>query len=164
MNQFKPAYLSKIMDWPQAAAAAAAAREQGNKVVFTNGCFDLIHTGHTRNLAQAASFGDFLVIGLNSDKSVKSYKSPDRPIRSQDQRAEVLAALGFVNVVVVFDQDTPAELIEAVRPDVLVKGGDWPVNRIVGADFVFANGGQVYSLPLIPGESTTNIIEKIRNS
>lgn len=163
MNQFKPAYLSKIMDWPRAAEAAAAAREQGKKVVFTNGCFDLIHTGHTRNLAQAASFGDFLVIGLNSDKSVRSYKSPDRPIRFQDQRAEVLAALGFVNVVVVFDQDTPAELIETVRPDVLVKGGDWPVNRIVGADFVFTNGGQVYSLPLIPGESTTNIIEKIRN-
>ena len=163
MNPFTPAYLRKIMDWPRAEAAAAAAREQGKKVVFTNGCFDLIHTGHTRNLAQAASFGDFLVVGLNSDKSVKRYKSPDRPIRSQDQRAEVLAALEFIDLVVIFDQDDPAQLIRVVRPDVLVKGGDWPVDQIIGADFVFANGGQVYSLPLVPGESTTGIIKKIKN-
>ncbi len=157
-----PPYLHKMVTAEELAARLEAERRAGRRVVFTNGCFDLIHTGHTRYLAQAKALGDVLVVGLNTDRSVAAIKGPDRPIRSQESRAEVLAALESVDYVVLFDEDTPARLIEALKPDVLVKGGDWPPERIVGADFVLGRGGRVESLPLIPGESSSAIIERIR--
>lgn len=154
----------KIVDWDRATAAAAAARAAGRRVVFTNGCFDLLHAGHVRYLAQARDLGDMLVVGLNSDDSVRSLgKGEDRPLVPEAQRAEVLAALAAVDLVVVFDQPTPLELIGAIAPDVLVKGGDWPVERIVGAEVVQAAGGRVLSLPLVPGLSTSELLRRIRS-
>jgi len=154
----------KIVDWNRAAAAAAAARAAGRRVVFTNGCFDLLHAGHVRYLAQARDLGDMLVVGLNSDDSVRSLgKGEDRPLVPEAQRAEVLAALAAVDRVVIFDQPTPRELIETIAPDVLVKGGDWPVERIVGAEVVQAAGGRVLSLPLVPGLSTSELLRRIRS-
>ena len=159
---FSPAYLEKIVTAEVVRERfSPAARGQG-RLVFTNGCFDLIHTGHTRYLAQAAGLGQALVVGLNSDRSVRAIKGPPRPLRPQDKRAEVLAALACVDYVVVFDEDTPARLIAALEPDVLVKGGDWPVEMIVGAEGVFRRGGRVLSLPLIEGESTSGLIELIK--
>jgi D-beta-D-heptose 7-phosphate kinase/D-beta-D-heptose 1-phosphate adenosyltransferase len=131
-------------------------------VVFTNGCFDILHVGHTRYLRDARAEGDILVVGLNSDASVKRLKGDERPVNNEDDRAEILAALGFVDYVIKFSDDTPAALIEAVAPDVLVKGGDWPVEKIVGHKFVLARGGEVKSLPFHPGKSTTSILEKIK--
>lgn len=132
------------------------------KVVFTNGCFDILHVGHTRYLRDARAEGDILVVGLNSDASVKRLKGEERPVNNEDDRAEILASLGFVDYVIKFTDDTPASLIEAVAPDVLVKGGDWPVEKIVGHKFVLARGGEVKSLPFHPGKSTTSILEKIK--
>ncbi len=155
----------KIMTWDRAADAAKAVRQGGGKVVFTNGCFDLLHAGHVRYLGQARELGDMLVLGLNSDASVRSLgKGGDRPIVPQAQRAEVAAALAAVDAVVIFDESTPAELIEAIAPDILVKGGDWPVDQIVGADFVQGRGGRVLSIPLVEGLSTTDIAARIRKS
>lgn len=135
---------------------------QGRKVVFTNGCFDLLHVGHVRYLQEARAQGDLLVVGLNSDASVRRLKGPERPVQVENDRAEVLAALGCVDFVVIFDEDTPYELIKAVQPDVLVKGGDWPVDKIVGSDIVLARGGEVKSLQFVNGKSTTSLVEKIR--
>lgn len=132
-----------------------------SKIVFTNGCFDILHVGHVRYLQQAKSLGDLLVIGLNADASVKRLKGPDRPIQSQADRAEVLCALNCVDFVCVFDQDTPYDLIKSIRPNILVKGGDWPVEKIIGSDVVLATGGKVQSLPFHEGRSTTKILEKI---
>ena len=155
----------KIMGPEKAAAKAASVRQNGGRVVFTNGCFDILHAGHVRYLAQARAMGDFLVLGLNSDQSVKSLgKGADRPLVPQEQRAEVMAALASVDAVVIFDRETPAELIETVKPDILVKGGDWPVESIVGADFVLAAGGQVHSIPLVGGLSTTALAKRIRQA
>ncbi|MDX9750247.1 MAG: D-glycero-beta-D-manno-heptose 1-phosphate adenylyltransferase [Flavobacteriales bacterium] len=138
-------------------------RMKGDRIVFTNGCFDILHRGHATYLQQAAALGDRLIVGLNSDASVRRQgKAPDRPLNDQDSRALVLAALRCVDVVTIFDQDTPLEPIAAIRPDVLVKGGDWSVDRIVGADVVQAGGGTVHSLPLVDGFSTTGLVEKIR--
>ena len=135
------------------------------KLVFTNGCYDILHPGHVDLLQRARKLGDGLMLGLNSDASVRRIKGdvpgPRRPLNSQDERAYVLAALECVDFVVVFDEDTPFELIRAVRPQVLVKGGDWPVEKIVGRDLVEAGGGTVVSLPLLPGYSTTGLIEKV---
>lgn len=131
------------------------------RVVFTNGCFDILHVGHTRYLRDARELGDLLVVGLNSDESVRRLKGPERPIQCEQDRAEVLASLGAVDYVVVFTEDTPRDLIEKVDPDVLVKGGDWPVEKIEGAKFVLAKGGEVKSLPFHPGHSTTSLIERI---
>jgi D-beta-D-heptose 7-phosphate kinase/D-beta-D-heptose 1-phosphate adenosyltransferase len=154
---------SKIAPASQAAAAARRRRAEGGRVVFTNGCFDLLHAGHVRYLEQARSLGELLVVGLNSDASVRALaKAPERPLVPQDQRAAVLAGLAAVDLVVVFDQPTPAELIAQVRPDVLVKGGDWPPEAIVGAEAVQAGGGRVLSLPLVEGISTTALVERIR--
>ena len=132
------------------------------KVVFTNGCFDIIHRGHVEYLEEAKSLGDILIIGLNSDESVRRLKGPSRPINNEEDRARVLLGLKSVDGVVAFKEDTPLELIKMVKPDVLVKGGDWKVEDIVGHEFVIEGGGEVYSLPFREGCSTTNIIEKIR--
>jgi len=136
-------------------------RATGTKIVFTNGCFDLIHTGHTRYLALAKSFGGILVVAVNSDASVRRIKGEKRPINPQDERAEVLSALGSVDFVVIFDEPDPYKIIAALQPDVLVKGGDWPVEKIVGREIVEARGGKVISVPYIEGASTTGIIGKI---
>lgn len=132
------------------------------RVVFTNGCFDILHVGHTRYLKDARALGDLLVVGVNSDASVKRLKGPSRPVTNEDERAEMLACLGAVDYVVKFEEDTPLQLIEKVAPDVLVKGGDWVPDKIVGSSFVLARGGEVKSLPFHPGKSTTSILERIQ--
>ena len=136
-------------------------RKSGKKIVFTNGCFDILHVGHVRYLAAAGSEGDLLVVGLNSDASVRTIKGDKRPLVPQDQRAEVLASLICVDYVVVFDAPDPATLIETLVPDVLVKGADWAEAEIVGGDFVKSRGGKVVRVSLVPAASTSGIIEKI---
>lgn len=143
----------------------APLRAAGKRIVFTNGCYDILHPGHVDLLARARQLGDCLVLGLNSDASVRRLgKGADRPINAFAVRAFVVAHLASVDFVVGFEEETPLRLIEAVQPDVLVKGGDWPVERIVGADAVTARGGRVLSLPLLPGFSTTGLVERIRRS
>jgi len=139
----------------------AILRAAGKKIVFTNGCFDLIHTGHTRYLAIARSFGDLLVVALNSDSSVKTIKGEKRPINKAEDRAETLAALESVDFVTIFSEPDPYKVISALQPDVLVKGGDWPIEKIIGRDVVEARGGKVVNVPFVEGQSTTGIIEKI---
>jgi rfaE bifunctional protein nucleotidyltransferase chain/domain len=134
------------------------------KVVFTNGCFDLLHVGHIKYLKEAKALGDILVVGLNSDKSVYGLKGDNRPLQKQEDRAEILLALKMVDYVFVFDDTTPINLIRVVHPDILVKGGDWPVDKIVGADFVQSYGGLVKTLQFVEGHSTTAIIEKMSQS
>ncbi|MEO8589600.1 MAG: D-glycero-beta-D-manno-heptose 1-phosphate adenylyltransferase [Flavobacteriales bacterium] len=139
-------------------------RMKGDRIVFTNGCFDILHRGHVEYLEEAAGLGDRLIIGVNSDSSVRRQgKAPDRPLNDQDSRAKVLAALRLVDAVVIFDQDTPIDLIKALNPDVLVKGGDWSEDRIVGSEHVRSSGGEVRSLKLVDGFSTTALVEKIRH-
>ena len=141
------------------------ARRQGRRIVFTNGCFDLIHVGHTRYLQEAKTLGDLLVVGVNTDASVRHLnKASDRPIVPEAQRAEVLASLGCVDFVVLFAEPDPTNLIAALQPDVLVKGGDWSVNQIVGREIVEARGGVVKTIPLVPGLSTTALIQRIRST
>lgn len=150
---------AKVMTWSQAAAWRAADR---GRVAFTNGVFDLLHSGHVDLLVGARRRGDSLVVGLNSDASVRRLKGPGRPVRAEDERSYVLAALESVDAVVVFDQDTPLELIRHLRPDVLVKGGDYTEATIVGAADVVGWGGQIAVIPLTPGQSTTSIITRLR--
>ncbi|MGA3014267.1 MAG: D-glycero-beta-D-manno-heptose 1-phosphate adenylyltransferase [Bacteroidales bacterium] len=135
---------------------------KNQKVVFTNGCFDILHLGHIEYLAKAASLGDVLVVGLNSDRSVKRIKGPTRPINDEHSRSMIIAALEFVTAVVIFDEDTPYELIKTIQPDILVKGKDWKVEEIAGHDIVLAKGGKVETIELTPGYSTTGIEQKIR--
>ena len=138
-------------------------RKLGRKIVFTNGVFDLLHPGHTRYLADAKALGDILIVGINSDRSARALgKAPDRPIYTEQERAEILAALAAVDAVVVFDEDTPHAIISALQPDVLVKGADWGENAIVGRDVVEARGGKVVRVELSPGYSTSSILAKIR--
>lgn len=137
-------------------------RTSGAKVVFTNGCFDILHVGHVRYLEAARALGSMLVVGINSDESVRRLKGSERPIVPENERKEVLLALKSVDAAILFDEDTPLELIQAVQPDFLVKGGDWPVEKIIGADFVQSTGGKVLSLPFVEGKSSTNILEKIK--
>ena len=132
------------------------------KRVFTNGCFDLIHRGHVDLLRRARELGDCLIVGLNSDCSVRGMKGPSRPVQGQEERAAILRAIRYVDEVIIFDEATPARLIERVQPDVLVKGGDWPLEQIVGADFVLRHGGKVFSLPLVPGHSTTSLLDRLQ--
>jgi len=140
----------------------ARLQREGKKVVFTNGCFDLLHPGHVRYLREARSLGDLLVVALNSDASVRVLKGAGRPILNQDERAEIIAALQVVDYVTVFEEQTPRELIARLLPDVLVKGGDWPIESIVGREEVEAAGGRVLSLPYLQGSSTSSIVERIR--
>lgn len=147
----------------EAAAFAEAARMNGRRVVFTNGVFDILHPGHVRYLQQARALGDLLVVGLNSDASVRGNKGPDRPINSEAERAEILEALECVDAVTVFEEETPAEIIRAIQPDILVKGADWAENAIVGRDTVEARGGRVVRVPIEQGFSTTEIIRRIKS-
>jgi D-beta-D-heptose 7-phosphate kinase/D-beta-D-heptose 1-phosphate adenosyltransferase len=157
--------MPKVLALPALRRRLAAHRRGGERIVFTNGVFDLLHPGHVRYLRAARRLGDRLVVGLNSDRSVRRLaKGPERPLVRERDRAEVLAALEMVDYVVIFGQDTPYEVIRALRPDVLVKGGDWTVDRIVGADLVLARGGKVKSLRFAPGYSTTGIVKKIRTT
>jgi rfaE bifunctional protein nucleotidyltransferase chain/domain len=142
-------------------SALDKARRAGKKIVFTNGCFDILHVGHVRYLAAAKSEGDLLVVGLNSDASVRSIKGDRRPLVNQDQRAEVLASLACVDYVVVFDEPDPLRLIQTLKPDILVKGADWGEENIVGAEFVKSMGGKIIRAKLVPEVSTTRIIDRI---
>ena len=147
--------------WSELAQKITALRS-GKKIVFTNGCFDWLHVGHVRYLQQAKAQGDYLVVGVNSDASVRRLKGPTRPVQIEKDRAEILQSLKCVDAAVIFDQDTPYELIQCLQPDVLVKGGDWKIESIVGADIVQARGGQVLSLQFVEGKSTTGLIAKIQ--
>lgn len=137
-------------------------KNEGKKIVFTNGCFDILHRGHVTYLNEAKKLGDILVIGLNSDNSVKKLKGPERPINNELDRGYVLSQLRSVDFVEVFDEPTPLSLINKVKPQVLVKGGDWKIDQIVGAKEVIANGGEVFSLNFVDGYSTTSVIHKIQ--
>ncbi|MCB0522060.1 MAG: D-glycero-beta-D-manno-heptose 1-phosphate adenylyltransferase [Lewinellaceae bacterium] len=153
---------SKIKSWEQAAEQVSSWKSGGDRIVFTNGCFDLLHIGHVHYLAGAKDLGQRLVVGVNSDESVRRLKGPQRPIQAEPSRMYVLASLACVDLVVLFKEDTPYELIKNLLPDVLVKGGDWQPAQIIGSDIVLAAGGQVRSLPYLEGFSTTNIEVKIR--
>lgn len=145
----------------QAALKVSALQATGKKIVFTNGCFDLLHVGHVRYLKEAKSLGTHLVVGVNSDASVKKLKGPQRPLQNENDRAEILSSLDAVDFVVIFNEETPLELIQKIKPNVLTKGGDWKPEQIVGAEFVTSLGGLVKSLQFVEGRSTTKIIEKI---
>lgn len=149
--------MGRILNWSELQKVVDRLRSEGRKIVFTNGCFDIIHIGHVRYLKEAKSFGEILIVGLNSDRSVSLIK-PDRPVNPQDQRAEVLASLEMVDYVTIFEEETPYELIQLIQPDVLVKGGDWKKEDIVGSDTV----AETLSLPYVRGVSTTEIIERIK--
>jgi len=137
----------------------------GKTVVFTNGCFDLLHVGHVRYLQDAKALGDILVVGVNSDASVRRLnKGPERPLQHEQDRSDILLGLSSVDHAVIFDDDTPLSLIETIGPDVLVKGGDWAIDQIVGSAFVLGRGGKVQSLQFVEGRSSTGIVEKIKNS
>jgi D-glycero-beta-D-manno-heptose 1-phosphate adenylyltransferase len=142
------------------------AREKcaGHRVVFTNGCFDLLHPGHVRCLAEARALGEVLVVAINSDRSVRGSKGPERPLVPEQDRAEVLAALASVDYVTIFDEPTPRELIARLLPNILVKGADWSPDQVAGREEVEAAGGRVVSIPLAPGYSTTSIVQRIRNA
>ncbi|MBK3331875.1 D-glycero-beta-D-manno-heptose 1-phosphate adenylyltransferase [Persephonella atlantica] len=144
--------LEKIKKW----------KKEGKKIVFTNGCFDIIHAGHVDYLEKAKALGDILVVGLNSDDSIRRIKGKERPVNIQQHRKKVLEALKPVDLVIVFDEDTPEKLIKMIKPDVLVKGGDWKIENIVGADFVKSYGGTVTTIDFVYDISTTKIIEKIK--
>jgi len=153
--------MEKVLSLDQLRMERERLRRAGRRVVFTNGCFDLIHPGHIKYLQAARRLGDALIVALNSDRSVRELKGEKRPILDQNERAEVMAALGCVDYVTIFDEPTPREIIASLLPDVLVKGGDWDIERIVGRDEVQAAGGEVLSLPFVEGCSTTDLIERI---
>ena len=151
----------KILALDDLLAALAPRRKKGERVVFTNGCFDLLHAGHIEVLEKARQLGQILIVALNTDRSVSTLKGPNRPIVPETNRAIVMAGLECVSYVTFFDEETPRTLIERILPDVLVKGGDWPVERIVGSDIVLAKNGTVRSIPLVPDSSTTGLIDRI---
>ena len=152
----------EILTLEEAILRFGRVKRNGRRIVFTNGCFDLLHPGHIGSLEQARALGDALIVGLNSDASVRQLKGAGRPVLPEHERAEILAALECVDAVVIFDELTPREVIARLLPDVLVKGGDWPGDQIVGREEVEAAGGRVVSIPVVPGYSTTEILRKIR--
>jgi D-glycero-beta-D-manno-heptose 1-phosphate adenylyltransferase len=152
-----------VLSIPEAVTLVESRRRLGHRIVFTNGVFDLLHPGHVRYLQAARREGDVLIVGINSDRSVRANKGPSRPIMPEHERAEVLEALAAVDAVVVFDEETPAAIIEALQPDVLVKGADWAEDAIVGRDTVEARGGKVVRMPIESGWSTSAIIERARS-
>ena len=156
--------MGKIISQDELIQVTAREKRAGRRVVFTNGCFDLLHPGHVRCLAEARALGDVLVVAVNSDRSVRGNKGPERPLVPEQDRAEVLAALASVDYVTIFDEPTPRELISRVLPSVLVKGADWALDQVAGREEVEAAGGRVVSIPLAPGYSTTNLVQRIRNA
>ncbi|MES2387278.1 MAG: D-glycero-beta-D-manno-heptose 1-phosphate adenylyltransferase [Bacteroidota bacterium] len=154
---------NKLVTRSQAAEQVKTWQAAGEKVVFTNGCFDILHRGHVEYLEKSAALGNHMVLGLNTDASVSRLKGPTRPMVDEDSRAVVMSALECVSLVVFFDEDTPLELIEALKPDILTKGDDYTVDNIVGANFVLMNGGSVKTVKLTDGFSTTRLIQKIQN-
>jgi len=148
-------------DWNEAKVQVDVWKDDGLKVVFTNGCFDILHRGHVEYLADTKACGDRLVLALNSDRSVRELKGNSRPIQNEEDRAAILDALSSIDMVVVFDEDTPAEIVKSLIPDVLAKGGDYTPDTIVGADTVIENGGEVKVIPFRPGQSTSSIVGKI---
>jgi D-beta-D-heptose 7-phosphate kinase/D-beta-D-heptose 1-phosphate adenosyltransferase len=153
--------MGKILTWEGLKEAVELHRKEGRKIVFTNGCFDILHVGHVRYLQEARRLGDLLVLGLNSDASVRAIKGEKRPLVPQAERAEVIASLTWVDYVTLFDETTPLRLIEYLRPDCLVKGGDWQEASVVGGKEVRTRGGRVVIVPLTEGASTTNIVKKV---
>ncbi len=156
--------IEKILPLERAFELVAELRREGKRVVFTNGCFDLLHPGHTRYLAEARRLGDVLLVAVNSDRSVRALKGPGRPILPDSERAEILAGLKSVDYVTIFDDHTPQEIISRLLPDVLVKGADWGPTEIVGRKEVESAGGQVISIPVVPGFSTSALIRRIQDS
>ena len=154
--------MGEILTLEEAKRRRKAARILGRRFVFTNGCFDLIHPGHTELLRRARSLGHYLLVGLNSDRSVREIKGPDRPVQGELARATVVAALASVDYVVLFDEETPLRLIEEILPDVLVKGGDYAPSSVVGREAVERAGGQVHLIPLVPGFSSSSLADRIR--
>jgi rfaE bifunctional protein nucleotidyltransferase chain/domain len=155
-------YRKKIKTLEKAKQEIEGFKASGKKTVFTNGCFDILHPGHTRYLCDARGLGDRLIVAVNSDRSVRAVKGPERPVRTEQTRAEMLAALGCVDTVIIFDEDNPKKVIQYLLPDILVKGGDWAEDEIIGSDVVKAAGGEVKRIPFVAGFSTTDLIEKIR--
>ncbi|MCF7912630.1 MAG: D-glycero-beta-D-manno-heptose 1-phosphate adenylyltransferase [Candidatus Cloacimonetes bacterium] len=153
--------MNKLKTWGEMTAIRAELAEQAKTVVFTNGCFDILHRGHVQYLHSARELGDVLIIGLNNDDSVKRLKGSNRPVNREIDRAIVLSALADIDYVVIFTEDTPYNLIKTLKPDILVKGGDWEIDQIVGSEIVIANGGKVLSLHYYQGYSTTGIIERM---
>jgi rfaE bifunctional protein nucleotidyltransferase chain/domain len=151
-----------VVSLSDAQRVVAELRRAGKRIVFTNGVFDLLHPGHLRYLKAARAEGDALIVGVNSDRSVRANKGPSRPVTPEAERAEIVAALAPVEAVVVFDEETPADIVRALQPDVLVKGADWPADQIVGRDTVEARGGRVVLVPVERGYSTTAILERIK--
>jgi rfaE bifunctional protein nucleotidyltransferase chain/domain len=160
----KPLTSNKIMPLAALQEQMTKWREKGEQVVFSNGCFDILHLGHIDYLEKASQLGSKLIIGINSDASVQRLKGPGRPVQPEGARARMLAALAFVDAVVLFEEDTPLKLIETLVPQILVKGNDYTINEIIGADFVLDNGGEVKTIPLVAGYSTTQIINKIKTT
>lgn len=154
---------SKITDEEELKYTLSHYRFKGQEIVFTNGCFDLLHRGHVEYLLEASELGDVMIVGLNSDNSVRKLKGPGRPLQDENSRALILASLSFVDHIILFDEDTPINLIKFVQPDILVKGGDYDPEEIVGSDVVMARGGKVKVIRYIPGFSTTGLIEKLRS-
>ena len=156
-------YRSKIKDLSSMKQDIDGLKSEGKKIVFTNGCFDILHPGHARYLYAAKELGDFLIVAVNSDTSVRTIKGNDRPVQPQKVRTEMLAALGCVDGVVVFDEEDPLKIIQHLMPHVLVKGGDWPEDKIIGADVVKGSGGEVKSIPFVTGYSTTDLMNRLKN-
>jgi rfaE bifunctional protein nucleotidyltransferase chain/domain len=154
--------MGKILDWEALKSEVELRRSRGEKIAFTNGCFDILHVGHVRYLEEARRTGDLLILALNSDLSVRAIKGEKRPLVPERERAEVVASLASVDYVTIFNEETPLKLIEYLRPDSLVKGGDWKEEAVVGGDSVRSWGGRVVLVPVVEGASTTNIVEKIR--
>ncbi|MEE8152356.1 MAG: D-glycero-beta-D-manno-heptose 1-phosphate adenylyltransferase [candidate division NC10 bacterium] len=157
-----PGYAGKLKTLEELVAIRHDLGRQGKQVVFTNGCFDLLHRGHVRFLGQAKSLGDVLIVAVNSDSSVRTLKGPDRPVMSHAERAELLAALAAVDYVLIFEDVDPEKLIRALEPDLLVKGGDWPVDHVVGRQIVESRGGRVCTLPYVEGASSSQLLQRIR--
>jgi D-beta-D-heptose 7-phosphate kinase/D-beta-D-heptose 1-phosphate adenosyltransferase len=151
----------KLRSLGELVAIVRQRRALGDRIVFTNGCFDLLHRGHTRLLQQARALGDMLIVGLNSDASVRCLKGPSRPVLSQDERAELLSALAAVDYVVIFEEADPSRVIDTLEPDLLVKGADWAKQEVVGRETVERRGGQVVTIPLVEGASTTSLLRRI---
>jgi len=155
-----PVLYPRVLNDSNLSSQVEAYKKENKKIVFTNGCFDLLHIGHVTYLEEAKKLGDVLIVGINTDASVRVLKGPTRPIQNENDRSAILAALKAVDHTILFSEDTPLNLIKKIRPDVLVKGGDWKIEQIVGSDFVMSYGGQVKSLNFVNGKSTTAIIEK----